>query len=58
MGFFDDILIPADAMQHPSRLYPKAYCNINLKEKKINEESSMLMVNNTSNTTYIIVCTD
>ncbi|VDI63051.1 DNA-directed RNA polymerase III subunit RPC8 [Mytilus galloprovincialis] len=22
MGFFDDILIPADAMQHPSRLYP------------------------------------
>jgi hypothetical protein len=28
MGFFDDILIPADAMQHPSRLYPRAYCII------------------------------
>ncbi len=22
LGFFDDILIPADALQHPSRLYP------------------------------------
>ena len=22
LGFFDDIMIPADALQHPSRLYP------------------------------------
>lgn len=22
MGFFDDVFIPADALQHPSKLYP------------------------------------
>lgn len=27
IGIFDDILIPADAMQHPSRLYPFVMIN-------------------------------
>jgi hypothetical protein len=28
MGFFDDIFIPEDAMQHPSKLYPFVYALI------------------------------
>jgi len=28
MGFFDDITIPADSLQHPSRLYPLYTCTM------------------------------
>jgi len=34
MGFFDDIVIPADAMQHPTRLYPLLYYLLVMGRKK------------------------
>lgn len=35
IGIFDDILIPVDAMQHPSRLYPLPRVLIKLLHVKL-----------------------
>lgn len=39
IGIFDDILIPADAMQHPSRLYP--FVMINRSHVKFSSASGL-----------------
>lgn len=39
IGIFDDILIPADAMQHPSRLYP--FVMINRSHVKFSSTSGL-----------------
>jgi len=37
LGFFDDIIIPPDALQHPSRLYPFAWRSLYRREAVLSQ---------------------